>query len=109
MSAFDYGVEAGLFSAKGTHFRPKSLEYRRLEYRRFGRAAEASKVMTKFKITVARIEEIAADGRDSQVRVTFHIDRGPTRFQVPIFLNMKDFDDTEMVQAARDVFASDIR
>ena len=59
--------------------------------------------MTKFKITVARIEEIAADGRDSQVRVTFHIDRGPTRFQVPIFLNMKDFDDTEMVQAARDV------
>jgi hypothetical protein len=41
MSAFDYGVEAGLFSAKGTHFRPKSLEYRRLEYRRFVRAAEA--------------------------------------------------------------------
>jgi hypothetical protein len=36
MSAFDYGVEAGLFSAKGTHFRPKSLEYRR-----FVRAAEA--------------------------------------------------------------------
>jgi hypothetical protein len=59
--------------------------------------------MTKFKITVARIEEITADGRDSQVRVTFHIDRGPTRFQVPIFLNMTDFDDTEMVQAARDV------
>ena len=41
MSAFDYGVEAGLFSAKGTHFWPKSLEYRRLKYRRFVRAAEA--------------------------------------------------------------------
>ena len=41
MSAFDYGEEAVLFSAKGTHFRPKSLEYRRLEYRRFVRAAEA--------------------------------------------------------------------
>jgi hypothetical protein len=57
----------------------------------------------KFKITLARIEEIAAYGRDSQVRVTFQIDRAPTRFQVPILLNMKDFDDTEMVQAARNV------
>jgi len=36
MSAFDYSMEAGLFSAKGTHFRS-----RRLEYRRFVRAAEA--------------------------------------------------------------------
>lgn len=44
-----------------------------------------------------------ADGRDSEVRVTFHIDRGPAQFQIPIFLNMKDFDDTEMVQAARDI------
>jgi hypothetical protein len=57
----------------------------------------------KFNIRVARIEETAADGKDSQVRVTFQIDRGPTRFQVPILLNMKDFDDTEMVQAARNV------
>ena len=70
--------------------------------------------MAKFMIAVARIEEITADGRDSQVRVTFHIDCGPIRFQIPIdcgpirfqipiFLNMTDFDDTEMVQAARDV------
>jgi hypothetical protein len=59
--------------------------------------------MAKFKIAVARVEEITADGRDSQVRVTFHIDCGPIRFQIPIFLNMTDFDDTEMVQAARDV------
>jgi hypothetical protein len=36
MGAFDYGGEAVLLSAKGTHFRPKSLEYRR-----FVRAAEA--------------------------------------------------------------------
>jgi hypothetical protein len=57
----------------------------------------------KFKITLARIEESAADGKDSQVRVTFQIDRGPTRFQVPILLNTEDFDDTEMVQAARNV------
>jgi hypothetical protein len=55
----------------------------------------------KFNITLARIEETAAEGKDSQVRVTFQIDRGPTRFQVPILLNVEDFDDTEMVQAAR--------
>jgi hypothetical protein len=36
MGAFDYSVEAALFSAKGTHFRPKSVEYRR-----FVRVAEA--------------------------------------------------------------------
>jgi hypothetical protein len=41
MGAFGYGVEAALFSAKGTHFRPKSLEYRRLKYRRFVRVAVA--------------------------------------------------------------------
>lgn len=36
MGAFDYSAQAGLFSAKGTHFRTKSLEYRR-----FIRAADA--------------------------------------------------------------------
>jgi hypothetical protein len=59
--------------------------------------------MGKFKITVARIEETAAEGRDSQVSVTFQIDCALTRFQVAILLNMKDFDDTEMVRAARNV------
>jgi hypothetical protein len=36
MSAFDYSMEAGLFSAKGAHFPHKGLEYRR-----FVGAAEA--------------------------------------------------------------------
>lgn len=36
MSDFDYGMEAGLFSAKGSRFRNKSLGYRR-----FDRAADA--------------------------------------------------------------------
>ncbi|MBI1867965.1 MAG: hypothetical protein HYS06_06690 [Methylocystis sp.] len=36
MRAFDYGVEAGLFSAKGLKFRQKALGYRR-----FARAADA--------------------------------------------------------------------
>ena len=55
----------------------------------------------KFKITVARIEVAAPD--ETQVRVTFQIDREPTRFQVPVFLRIEDFDDTEMVKAARNV------
>jgi hypothetical protein len=55
--------------------------------------------MSKFKIKVARIE---TTGRgNGQVCITFQIDRGPINFQVPIPLSIKDFDDTEMVQAAR--------
>ncbi len=33
--------------------------------------------------------------------MTFRIDRGTVSFQVPIRLNARDYDDTEMVQAAR--------
>ena len=57
--------------------------------------------MTKFKIKVARIERSGRGKQDGQVRITFQIDRGPVNFQVPIVLSTKDFDDTEMVQAAR--------
>ena len=53
--------------------------------------------MGKFKITVARIE---LAGRGSQVRITFQVEGAPTCFQVPILLDIGDFDDTEMVQAA---------
>ena len=54
--------------------------------------------MGKFKIKVARIETTEQDG---QVCVTFQLDRGLTGFQVPVLLSIQDFDDTEMVQAAR--------
>ena len=57
--------------------------------------------MSKFKITVARIEVDARGKQDAQVRITFRIDRAPISFQVPILLSFRDFDDTEMVQAAR--------
>jgi hypothetical protein len=57
--------------------------------------------MSKFNIAVARIEVVAREGKSSQVRVTFQIAREPLRFQVPVFVNMEDFDDTEMLQAAR--------
>jgi hypothetical protein len=59
---------------------------------------EPSESMSKFKIKVARIE---TTGRGKQIRVTFQVDRGPTSFQVPIILSIGDFDDTEIVQAAR--------
>jgi hypothetical protein len=56
--------------------------------------------MSKFKITVARIE-VDARGKQDGLRITFRVDRGPISFQVPILLSIRDFDDTEMVQAAR--------
>jgi hypothetical protein len=57
--------------------------------------------MSKFKIKVARIEAVAGAEGDPQVCITFQVDRGRITFQVPIFLSIGDFDDTEMVQAAR--------
>jgi len=59
-------------------------------------------MMSKFKITVARIEVTAPVETDQQaVRITFQIDRVPISFHVPILLSIRDFDDTEIVQAAR--------
>jgi len=57
--------------------------------------------MSKFKINVARIEAATGNRADSQVCITFQITRGPVRFRVPIHLKIGDYDDTEMVQAAR--------
>jgi hypothetical protein len=54
--------------------------------------------MTRFKIKMARIET-ARDG--GEVRVTFQIERGALHFQLPIRLSAGDYDDTEIVQAAR--------
>jgi hypothetical protein len=44
--------------------------------------------MSKFKITVARIE-VDARGKQDALRITFRVD------------SIRDFDDTEMVRAAR--------
>ena len=57
--------------------------------------------MNKFRIKVARIERTGRGEQDGQVCVTFQLDRRLTSFQVPVLLNIKDFDDTEMVEAAR--------
>jgi hypothetical protein len=57
--------------------------------------------MSKFKIRMARIEANSGRHADPEVCMTFQIDRGTVNFQVPIRLNARDYDDTEMVQAAR--------
>jgi hypothetical protein len=57
--------------------------------------------MKKFSIKVARIEMAARSGENSEVCVTFKFERPPVAFQIPIFLKQKDFDDTEMIKAAR--------
>jgi hypothetical protein len=62
--------------------------------------------MRKYKITLARIEIAEPNSANGEVRLTFQIDRSPLSFQVPIILNMRDFDDTEMVEAARDALHS---
>jgi hypothetical protein len=57
--------------------------------------------MSKIKIKMARIELASGRRADQQVCVTFQIDRGTTSFHVPVLLNVGDYDDTEMVQVAR--------
>ena len=59
--------------------------------------------MNKFHISLARIEVTVPGLEDGQVRITFHIERENMDFQVPVVVNMCDFDDTEMVQAAHNV------
>src|SRR5271165_6564085 len=60
-------------------------------------------VVTEYKITVARIETDARDAQDKEICVTFQIERAPISFQIPIFLKAHDFDDTEMIQVARNI------
>jgi hypothetical protein len=59
--------------------------------------------VTEYKITVARIETDARDAQDKEIYVTFQIERAPISFQIPIFLNTHDFDDTEIIQVARNI------
>jgi hypothetical protein len=59
--------------------------------------------MNKFNISMAHIEVTVRGLEDGQVRITFQIERTNISFQVPIVMNMYDFDDTAMVQAAHNV------
>jgi hypothetical protein len=57
--------------------------------------------MDEFKIKVARIEAAAPSSKGDRVRITFQVEREPLVFQIPILLEMKEFDDTEMIQVAK--------
>ncbi|UVO33433.1 hypothetical protein KUF59_31110 [Bradyrhizobium arachidis] len=57
--------------------------------------------MGKFKIRVARIEMISSNERGEDIRLTFHFEGHQTSFALPIFLNSREFDDTEIVKVAR--------
>jgi hypothetical protein len=69
----------------------------------FGPGSRQDKSMSKFKIKVARIEAATGSQADPHVCITFRVENGPLGFQVPIHLKVNDYDDTEMVQAARSV------
>jgi hypothetical protein len=59
--------------------------------------------MSKFTIKMARIEKARGSAADPQICITFQIERGAIRFDLPIRLSAAAYDDTEMVQAARNV------
>lgn len=54
-----------------------------------------------FKIKVARIEMISPNERGEDVRLTFQFEGCQTTFTLPIFLDSREFDDTEIVKVAR--------
>ena len=61
--------------------------------------------MSEFKVTLARIEAVdeGEQGKQQgkQIRAVFHIERDLIGFNVPIYLRARDFDNSEMVRAAR--------
>lgn len=57
--------------------------------------------MGGFQIKLARIEAFENGEQGKRIRVVFHIERGAIDFYVPIHLEGRDFDDTEVMQAAR--------
>jgi hypothetical protein len=59
--------------------------------------------MSKFTIKMARIETARGSHADPLICITFQIERGAIKFELPIHLRAAAYDDTEMVQAARNV------
>jgi len=57
--------------------------------------------MDEFKIKVARIEMISPNEQGEDVRLTFQFEGRQTTFTLPISLNSREFDDTEIVKVAR--------
>jgi hypothetical protein len=65
------------------------------------RLIQGSEMMGNFTVRVARIEMIESNERGEDIRLTFHIEGHQTSFNLPIFLNSREFDDTEVVKIAR--------
>ena len=57
--------------------------------------------MGNFKVNVARIDMIKPNERGEDIRLTFHFEGDETSFTLPIFLNSREFDDTEVVKIGR--------
>lgn len=57
--------------------------------------------MSEFNIVLARIEAFEDGAQGKQVCAVFQIERGPIGFNIPIYLQGRDFDDTEVVRAAK--------
>ena len=57
--------------------------------------------MSEFKVTLARIEAVDEGEQGEQIRAVFHIERDLIGFNVSIYLRARDFDNNEMVRAAR--------
>jgi hypothetical protein len=59
--------------------------------------------MDDFNISVSRIEMVGRAGKNAEVCVIFKFERGPIVFKIQLFLEHADFDDTEMIKAARSI------
>ncbi|RZN35616.1 hypothetical protein [Bradyrhizobium sp. Leo121] len=57
--------------------------------------------MDGFKIKIARIEIISPNERGEDLRLAFQFESDQTSFSLPVFLNSREFDDTEVVEVAR--------
>jgi hypothetical protein len=57
--------------------------------------------MDEFKIKIARIEMVSPNERGQDVRLAFQFESGQISFSLPVFVNSREFDDTEVVEVAR--------
>jgi hypothetical protein len=57
--------------------------------------------MEDLNVTVARVERISPIEGGEDIRLIFQIEYHQTSFNLPIFMNSSEFDDTEIVKVAR--------
>jgi hypothetical protein len=67
----------------------------------FERGDQQGNAMDEFTIKIGRIEMIPPNERGEDVRLAFQFESGQISFSLPVFLNSREFDDTEVVKVAR--------